>query len=118
VGFEETHKAVLVNWWDQVSDADVTRIFGDAFPGWNAEHASLTETSLMEALLPHLVRTEAKARGGAPRTLTYDVFPTPADTVWPNGIGYDASGASAELGKELVELVVRRVGAILDEEFV
>jgi len=113
----ETHRALLINWWDQVGPDDVTRIFGDAFPGWEAEHASITETSMMEYLRPDLVRTELKAEGGAKRLTTYDVFPPTEDILWPNGIGYSAVPASADLGRQLADLLVERVGRILDDEF-
>lgn len=112
-----TSKALLIHWWDQVGDADVQAIFGDAFPGWEAEHASITETSMMEALQPGLVRAHLKAQGGAERLVSYDIFPAPEDILWPNGIGYSAEAASAELGAKLVDLLVSRIGSIIDTEF-
>ena len=107
---------VLVNWWEQLTDSDLERVFGDAFPGWEAEHASLTETSMMEALCPEMVRADLKAEGGAQRGIAYDVFPTPPDTIWPNGIGSSATGASAELGELLIELLDKRLSDIYDLE--
>lgn len=115
--YTETHKALLVHWWDQVREDDVRRIFGDAFPGWETEHASITETSMMEVLAPELVRTDLKTEGGAKRLVTYDIFPPPDDILWPNGIGYSSVPASAELGARLVDLLVERIGAIIDDEF-
>jgi creatinine amidohydrolase len=113
----DTHKGLLVHWWDQVRDDDVRSIFGDAFPGWEAEHASITETSMMETLAPELVRSELKAEGGAERVVTYDIFPPPDDILWPNGVGYSSMPASADLGAKLVALLVERIGAIVDGEF-
>jgi two-component sensor histidine kinase len=49
--------------------------------------------------------------------ITYDVFPPTEDILWPNGIGYSAVPASADLGRQLVELLVERIGGILDVEF-
>jgi creatinine amidohydrolase len=115
--YTETHRAVLIHWWDQVGSEDVQRIFGDEFPGWEAEHASITETSMMEYLRPDLVRNDLKAEGGAKHVITYDVFPPTEDILWPNGIGYSAVPASADLGHQLVELLVERIGRILDVEF-
>jgi creatinine amidohydrolase len=115
--YRETHRALLIHWWDQVGTDDVQRIFGDAFPGWEAEHASITETSMMEFLRPELVRADLKAEGGAKRVITYDVFPATEDILWPNGIGFSAVPASADLGRQLVELLVERIGRILDDEF-
>src|SRR6266540_3156422 len=114
--YTATHRALLVHWWDQVGPADVRRIFGDDFPGWEADHASTTET-MLEYLRPDLVRADRKADGGATRVISYDVFPPSSDILWPNGIGNSALPASAELGKQLVELLVERIGRILDDEF-
>jgi creatinine amidohydrolase len=115
--YHETSKVLLVNWWDQVEPGDVQAIFGDGFPGWATEHASITETSMLEAFAPELVRTQRKAAGGAERLITYDVFPAPDDILWPNGIGFSALEASAETGKALTALLVDRVTAILEREF-
>jgi creatinine amidohydrolase len=115
--YRATHKAVLVHWWDQVRDEDVRALFGEVFPGWEVEHASITETSMMEVLAPELVRTELKADGGAKRLVTYDIFPAPEDVLWPNGVGFSAVPASAEFGARLVDLLVERIGAIVDDEF-
>lgn len=114
--YVRTHKAVLVHWWDQVRDEDVGAIFGDVFPGWEAEHASITETSMMEVLAPELVRTDLKAEGGAKRLVTYDIFPPPEDILWPNGVGFSAVPASAAFGARLVDLLVERIGGIVDTE--
>jgi creatinine amidohydrolase len=114
--YRESHKALLVHWWDQVRDEDVRAIFGDVFPGWQAEHASITETSMMEVLAPELVRTDLKAEGGAKRVVTYDIFPPPEDILWPNGVGFSAVPASAAFGERLVDLLVERIGGIVDAE--
>ena len=44
----------MVNWWEQIQPEDIGRIFGANFPGWEAEHAGVAETSLMEELRPVL----------------------------------------------------------------
>jgi creatinine amidohydrolase len=113
----ETHKAVLINWWELLGPHDIDEIYGDAFPGWEAEHASLLETALMEAVAPALVHDELKQEGGAARTLRYDVFPTPPETIFPTGIGWTAKTASRQLGETVAALLVDRLCAILDEEF-
>lgn len=115
--YHETSKVLLVNWWDQVGPDDVQRIFGDVFPGWATEHASISETSMLEAFAPELVRAERKAAGGAERVITYDVFPPPDDILWPNGIGFSALEANPDTGKALVGLLVDRITAILAAEF-
>ena len=116
-GHEATSKIVMISWWEQVSNEDITRIFGDSFPGWEREHASITETSIMEELYPEYVRVELKVDGGAPRVLTYDAWPTPPDTIWETGVGYSAVPASRDLGRQLADVVVNRMVDILATEF-
>jgi creatinine amidohydrolase len=116
-GDTATSKVLLVNWWDQVGPADIEQIFGDTFPGWETEHASITETSMLESFAPDLVRTERKAPGGAQRLVSYDIFPPPDDILWPNGIGFSASGANAATGKALTSLLIDRLTTIIDDEF-
>jgi creatinine amidohydrolase len=110
-------RALLINWWQFLYDKDLVGMFEGEFPGFEAEHAGILETSLMEQLFPALVRTEHKVAGGATRTIPYDVFPTPEDTLWPNGIGTTAVPASPDLGRRIAELVVGRVSRVLKEEF-
>jgi hypothetical protein len=71
----------------------------------------------MEALAPDLVHGELKQEGGAARTLRYDVFPTPPETIFPTGVGWTAKTASRELGESVAGLLVDRLCGLLDEEF-
>lgn len=109
-------RGLLINYWDEIHESDLPTLFPDGFPGWEAEHAGVVETSIMEALHPHLVLPERKDRGGAARTIRYDVFPTPPDVVPPSGIGWDARGASPDIGRYLVDVLVHRIAEILRRE--
>lgn len=113
----QSARALLVNWWHFLYDEDLAYMFEGDFPGFEAEHAGILETSLMEELFPELVRAEHKAAGGATRTVPYDIFPTPDDTLWPNGIGTTAVPATQDLGRQITELVVGRISRVLKEEF-
>jgi creatinine amidohydrolase len=115
--FARTHKALLVNWWDPIIAEDLPRIFPDGFPGWEAEHAGVVETSLMEELLPEYVRVALKADGGAPRVPCYDIFPPPPDIIAPSGVLWKSTQASREIGAYMAEALVARLAAILDAEF-
>jgi len=115
--YTTTSKVLLVNWWEQVGPADIEEIFGNTFPGWETEHASITETSMLESFAPELVRTGRKASGGAQRLVSYDIFPPPDDILWPNGIGFSAVGANAATGKALTSLLIDRLTKIIDCEF-
>jgi creatinine amidohydrolase len=110
-------RALLVSWWDVLTDEEVVDMFGDEFPGWPAEHAGVLETSLMEHLAPGLVRMDKKALGGASRVTPYHCFPTPEDTLWPNGIGSTALPASGELGARVMDLTVPKIVSAIETEF-
>ncbi len=49
-------KVVSINWWEHVADDLLDRLFPEGFPGWEAEHAGLTETAMMMHFLPDLGR--------------------------------------------------------------
>ena len=110
-------KFVLVNWWEQIGSDDLARVFPDGFPGWEAEHAGIAETSLMEALVGSKVRTGLKTDSPPLRRLSYDVLPPPSDVVPPTGVPYRSTPASAQIGDILVDVIVERVLRIVSEEF-
>jgi creatinine amidohydrolase len=112
-----TCKAIMMNWWEQIQLDDISQIFGDSFPGWEAEHAGVTETSLMEELRPDLVRTELKGVGDLARLVTYDIFPPPADVIPPDGVPWRSDLASPEIGRYLAGVLTDRIAAILTREF-
>lgn len=109
-------RVLLLNYWDLIRDEDIPRLFPNGFPGWEAEHAGVVETSLMETLRPDLVRRAMKGRGGASRTVTYDLFPTPAELIPPSGVGWSAEEASEEVGALLVRMLIERIVKALQDE--
>ncbi|MDR7420259.1 MAG: creatininase [Armatimonadota bacterium] len=112
-------KAVILNWWEHVPDSALHRLFPEGFPGWEVEHASLTETSLMQAMAPDLVHPERLPRDSAPGQPAprHKVFPEPVGLVPPSGILYTARGASAERGEALVAVILDALEGILRAEF-
>jgi creatinine amidohydrolase len=110
---------LLINSWEMLDAVDIAKV-AEALGtevNWPAEHAGVLETSVMEHVARELVRSDLKVKGGAPRTLPYDSFPTNPDTVWTNGIGTTAEPASRELGKMLVESRVAHIIDVLRSEF-
>lgn len=115
--YGDARKAILVNWWEQIEDQDLGQIFPDGFPGWEAEHAGVAETSLMEELCPDLVRADLKGKGGQVRSPRYDIFPSPPDVIPPTGVPWSSSAASRAIGRYLASMLVERISAILEREF-
>ncbi len=111
-------KVVIANWWELVKDETLDLLFHGAFPGWEVEHASLTETSLMMYFKPELVHADRiPAQVGKKHKPRPVVHPEPKGLVPPSGILYSAEGATAEIGKALSDEIVETIGEILCDEF-
>jgi creatinine amidohydrolase len=81
------------------SDAVMEELFHGDFPGWDAEHAAIVETSLMLHLHPETVLFDRAVDDRSPRHPGYDVVPPPEDFVAPSGTLWKATQATAEKGK-------------------
>ena len=81
------------------SDAVMEELFHGDFPGWDAEHAAIVETSLMLHLHREMVLFDRAVDDRSPRHPGYDVVPPPADFVAPSGTLWKATQATAEKGK-------------------
>jgi creatinine amidohydrolase len=111
-------KVVTLCWWDQVTDELVDELFAEAgFPGWDTEHAAITETSLMQYFAPELVREDKIIDDQSERKPTYSIFPPPGDIVPKSGVLYKATYASREKGEKLAKQVVGTIVQIAREEF-
>lgn len=111
-------KVVLVNWWDQVSREVLDSAFKGAFPGWEAEHAGVVETSLMLHLDPARVaigRLESPAQ--LPTLPTYWVIPERPGMVPASGVLRTAAGSSAVIGKMLFDDVADALERLARREF-
>lgn len=110
-------KVVLLSWWDQVSQDMVDELFSEAgFPGWDTEHAGLTETALMLHFAPELVRKDQIIDDQSKRKPTYSIYPPPPDIIPASGVLYKATFASAEKGKRLAEHVIDNIVDIVKRE--
>ena len=110
-------RVVIASWWDQVSQELVDECFaGAGFPGWDTEHAGITETSLMLYFSPELVRKERIIDDMSERKPTYSIFPPPADIIPRSGTLYKATYASLEKGEKLARQVVDEMVKIVKEE--
>ncbi|HCC33117.1 MAG TPA: hypothetical protein DEQ28_04345 [Clostridiales bacterium] len=109
-------KVVFANWWEFVPDRLIDEVFGSKWPGWEAEHAALTETSLMLYLRPELVR-EAPVGPSDYDRFPYRVLPWPERSRPASGCYADPAGASAEIGRRLAEAVVAGLRRVVETEF-
>jgi len=110
-------RVVVLCWWDQVSDELVDELFaGAGFPGWDTEHAAITETSLMQYFAPELVREDRIIDDQSERKVTYSIFPPPEDIIPKSGVLYKATYASREKGEKLAKHVVDNIVQITRRE--
>ncbi|MTD54426.1 creatininase family protein [Amycolatopsis pithecellobii] len=99
-------EVLAFSWWSLV-DEQWARAQDEHFPGWHAEHAGHTETSLMLHLRPDLVRPARPEHKNPPPAGVY-VHPIDVAAASTDGVLSRTSGASAEAGAALFEHVVRR----------
>ena len=92
-------------------------MFPGDFPGWDVEHASIIETSLMLALYPEKVRLDKIIDDQAERHPPYDMIPASADTIPASGVLYKASLGTKEKGEVLYRLAVDAVVKAIRTEF-
>lgn len=110
-------RVVILSWWDQVSDEMVDELFAEAgFPGWEMEHAAITETALMQYFAPELVREDKIIDDQTERMPTYSTFPPPDDIIPKSGVLYKATYASREKGEKLAKQVVGTIVQIARQE--
>jgi len=110
-------QVLLISWWALVSDELVDEIFAEAgFPGWDTEHAGITETSLMQYFAPDLVREDKIIDDQSERKPPYSIYPAPEDIVPKSGVLYKATYASRKKGEKLAKQVVGRIVEITREE--
>lgn len=98
-------KEVLAfSWWSLVQESWLRAELAE-FPGWHAEHAGVTETSLMLHLRPDLVRADRPEHDRPPRSGVY-LHPIDVRQTTNNGVLSSTRGASAPLGEKLFRHVV------------
>lgn len=98
-------------------EAALRELFPSGFPGWDVEHASVMETSLMLVLQPDLVRTELIVDDAAERHPTWDVVPAPPDFVPASGVLSRATDANVEIGHLFLDAISARLEEAITTEF-
>ncbi|MBS1678875.1 MAG: creatininase [Actinobacteria bacterium] len=96
---------------------DLEQLFPSGFVGWDVEHASVMETSLMLAIYPDLVRRDQIADDAAERHPSWDLVPAPPEFVPASGVLSRAGDASAEIGEKFLEAISGRLLEALATEF-
>lgn len=110
-GLVNGKEIIAFSWWSLVTTGWLTAEAAD-FPGWHAEHAGLTETSLMLFLRPDLVSDGRPDHDRPPGAGVY-LHPIDVAQTTNNGVLSSTSGSSAELGEKLFWHVVSEAVALV-----
>jgi creatinine amidohydrolase len=108
---------LIENPFPAFTSAELAELFPDGFAGWEREHASMVETSLMLVARPDLVRTDLVADDRSARFPSWDLLPAPADYLTSSGVLAEPTRASVELGRALWEACVGRLVEAVGTEF-
>ena len=99
------------------AEAELDDLFPGGFPGWDVEHASIMETSMMLALRPDLVRLDRVVDDEAERHPSWDVVPAPPEFIPKSGVLWHPSVATAEIGHRFLKAAGDRLAEALKTEF-
>jgi creatinine amidohydrolase len=108
---------VVENGMPSFDDEDLRTLFPGGFPGFALEHAAVIETSLFEYLCPETVRMDKIGTDAPARQAPYDVLPIDTSLTTASGSLSDATPASPEKGKLLVDRIIDYLVGIIDAEF-
>jgi creatinine amidohydrolase len=103
--------------FDSLTPETMELVYGDDFPGWPAEHASILETSMMLHLRPELVDMAKAVDDRVAREPPYDIVPPPPELTTRSGVLYKATLGSAEKGEKAFREIAAKLAQVLDTEF-
>lgn len=101
----------------EFSKEELGVLFPNGFTGWDLEHASNLETSMMYVIRPDLVHRERIADDAAERHPAWDVVPAPEEFVPKSGVLSKPTEASESAGRRFLEAAADRLAQALREEF-
>ena len=113
-------QAIMIetNWWDVLSRDVIDSVFDEVpFPGWAAEHAAVTETSLMMYLAPQLVHSDLISQEPGITPGPYFKYPIEKSMVPPSGVLAPAVSSSPQKGKIIVDAALEGFQKIIEKEF-
>jgi creatinine amidohydrolase len=109
---------IVENPMPEFSAKELAEIFPNGFPGWDVEHASIMETSMMYVIRPAAVRRDKIADDQAKRHPGWDVVPAPDDFIPKSGVLWHPSEASEATGKRLIDAAVGKLVLAIKTELV
>jgi creatinine amidohydrolase len=99
------------------SAEEIQELFPKGFHGFEFEHASHLETSMMLVLRPDLVRRDRIANDQAARHPSWDVVPAPEEFIPKSGVLMRPSDATEEAGHRFLAVGAARLAEAIRTEF-
>jgi creatinine amidohydrolase len=96
---------------------ELQELFPKGFHGFEFEHASHLETSMMYVLRPDLVRRDRIANDQAARHPSWDVVPAPEEFIPNSGVLMRPSDATEEAGRRFLAVGAARLAEAIRTEF-
>ena len=112
----KTKILIIENPMPEFSAKELEQIFPNGFPGWDVEHASIMETSMMFIIRPELVRRDKIADDQAKRHPAWDVVPAPDDFIPKSGVLWHPTESSEATGRLLIDAAVRKLVTAIKTE--
>jgi creatinine amidohydrolase len=113
----EARMLIVENPFPEFTDQDLAEVFPKGFPGWDVEHASIIETSLMTVLRPELVRRNKIADDQAKRHPAWDVVPAPKDFIPKSGVLWHPTEATEAIGRKVLKMCADHLVKAIRTEF-
>ncbi len=110
-------KIMKARYFEFVSEATLSKVFPDGFPGWPLEHAGVMTTSVLLHLRPHLIHMDRVPNQPPIHYPPYDVFPVDPRSGTQTGILASAAAATAEKGALLFQEFVEGIAKAATAEF-
>ncbi len=106
----------MASWWDLIPQDVVAQVFQEVpFPGWDLEHAALTETSMVMYFAPELVHMDRYVEEPTFERIPYHRYPVKPGLVPPSGPLATARTASAQKGQMMAQAVVQACAKIYEK---
>lgn len=106
-----------LEYWDFFTEATLSSVFPNGFPGYALEHAAVIETSLMLHYYPDLVRLHLIPDDKPADFPPYDMYPPRTEWVPLSGALSSAKAASVEKGTMMAAQVTTSIAAAIRKEF-
>lgn len=108
---------ILEDPFPRMTDKELSELFPKGFPGWDVEHASIMETSLMYVIRPDLVRRDRIADDEARRHPAWDVVPAPPDFIPASGVLWHPTEAREDIGRKVLAMCAAKLVDAMRTEF-